>query len=173
MATRRPQPPDPNREPAPGPYDWTRFGRHRLRAPNGAIIDQPIPTTGHAPWVATTWPDAAATGGWARGLWHPDPAGRGWRLPHELTAGDVVEFGADTPTGPVRWYGIMDSYEVDRWATLQGPYPHPAVAHDVAQQLLALERYVPPLDTEPSPTPRPCPRAAGMPHRRARRHRHR
>ncbi|MCZ7537296.1 MAG: hypothetical protein M5T61_16225 [Acidimicrobiia bacterium] len=48
----------------------------------------------------------------------------------------------------------MDSYEVDRWATLQGPYPHPAAAHDAAQQLLALERYVPPL--EPDPTPNPC-----------------
>jgi hypothetical protein len=67
----------------------------------------------------------------------------------------------------------MDSYEVDRWATLQGPYPQPADAHDAAQQLLALERYVTPLETEPARGPRPCPRAGDPPARRARRHRHR
>lgn len=180
MPTRPPQPPDPNPDRPPGPnrqavgYDWARFGRHRLRAPNGAIVDLPVPTTASPTvWVATLWPDPTAPGGWARALWHPDPTGRGWQLPHGLAAGDVVEFGADTTTGPIRWYGIMDSYEVDRWATLQGPYPQPGAAHDAAQQLLALERYVPPLETEPARRPRPCPRAGDPPSRRGRRHRHR
>ena len=178
MPRRPPQSPDPNPDRPPGPdrpvagYDWARFGRHRLRAPNGAIVDLPVPSTACATqWVATVWPDPSSPGGWARALWHSDPTGRGWQLPHELAAGDVVEFGADTTTGPVRWYGIMDSYEVDRWATLQGPYPAPAAAHAAAQQLLALERYVPPLQTEPDPAPRPCHRAS-LP-RRARRHHHR
>jgi hypothetical protein len=164
--------------PPPGssmPYDWGRFGRHRLRAPGGAIIDLPVPTGGAtAVWVATIWPDHRAPGGWARDLWPLDPAtGRGWQLPGPLAAGDVIEFGADSPGQPVRWYGIMDSYEVDRWATVQGPYPDAAAAHTEAQRLLALERYDMPLRSEPP--------AEGQPHlhlrvdrpRRHGRHRHR
>jgi hypothetical protein len=166
-----PTPPTARQPDGPGEpaYDWNRYGRHRLRAPDGAIIDLPLPAgPGHTAWVATTWPDPTVPGGWVRQLWVADPAsGRGWRLPHQLAAGDIVEFGADSPTGPIRWYGIMDSYKVDRWATLQGPYPHPAAAHDAAQQLLALERYVPPL--EPDPTPDPCRRTQRP--RRPRHHR--
>ena len=72
--------------------------------------------------------------------------------------GDVIEFGADTPARPVRWFGIMDSYELDRWATIQGPYPTPTDAWHDAERLLALERFLPPLPTEP---PRARRRATG------------
>lgn len=148
-------------------YDFSRFGRHKLRAPNGAIIDLPVPVAvGAQVWVATVWPDPNVPGGWARQVWRLDPAtGRGWRLPHQLAAGDIVEFGADTPTDIVRWYGIMDSYEVDRWATVQGPYADPAAAWNEAQRLVALERYIEPLSSDehaPSETSEPSqPRPVG------------
>lgn len=176
MRRRRPQPPTTNPPPAgepvpPPAYDWGQFGRHRLRAADGAIIDVPIPTAaGPQVWLATMWPDPNLAAGWARTLWQPDPAtGRGWRIPRQLAAGDVLEFGADTPHQPVRWYGIMDSYDVDQWATIQGPYPHPAAAHDEAQRLLALERYVPPLEADPPRPPESCRRT----HRDRPRRRHR
>lgn len=157
MRNRRHQPPDqppacPPVEPAPtGGYDWSRFGRHRLRAPGSVVVDFPVITTGAAQvWVATLWTDPRTPGGWDRTLWHADPnTRRGWLLPEQLAAGDVLEFGADNEEGPVRWYGIMDSYEYDRWMTVQGPYPHPATAHDAAQELLALERFLPALEPEP------------------------
>ena len=83
----------------------------------------------------------------------------------QLAAGDVIEFGADTPTRPVRWFGIMDSYERDRWATFQGPYPTPADAWYDAQRLLALERFLPALPTDP-------PKADDASERTLRAHRH-
>jgi len=173
----RPHPPDALTTEMTAPtYDWARFGRHRLRAPNGAIIDLPVHIEATATvWVATTWPDPHQPGGWARHVWALDPTtGRGWQLPHQLAAGDVLEFGADTPYAPVRWYAIMDSYEIDRWATVQGPYPHPSHAHAEAQRLLALERYVEPLHAEPPHQGHnfaaPLPRRHGQ-HRR-RRHQH-
>jgi hypothetical protein len=159
MTHRRCDPPDHRL--ASFHYDYARFGRHRLRAPNAAIIDFPLTVAAASMvWVATVWPDLHVAGGWARQLWTADPAtGHGWQLPLQLAAGDVVEFGADTPEGPVRWYGIMDSYEVDRWATVQGPYPHPSAAYDDAQRLLAQERYVEALSTARTgvaPTPLPA-----------------
>ena len=161
----------PDAEPATAAvYDWGRFGRHRLRAPDGAIIDLPVSTAGAtAVWVATVWPDPHVPGGWARQIWAVHPtSGGGWRLPLQLAAGDVLEFGADKPSGPVRWYGIMDAYEVDRWATVQGPYPRPAAAYEDAQRLLALERFQPAI----RPEPRARPRQLREVHRRCRR-RHR
>lgn len=175
---RLPEPPGSPPPPPPPHYDFARFGRHRLRAPNGSIIDLPVPTLpGARVWVATIWPDPNLPDGWGRQMWALDPTtGRGWQLPHQLTAGDVVEFGADTPEQPLRWHGIMDSYEVDRWATVQGPYEHPAAAYEEAQRLLAMERFVEPLSAD-----RPVPPAtADQAHRsriehrhRRRRHRHR
>lgn len=175
MRPRRPHPSDPPINEPPAGYDWTRFGRHRLRAPGGAIVDFPLPTSAsvRSMWVATVWPDPTQPGGWARQVWPLDPIrGRAWLLPGQLAAGDVVEFGADDPAGPVRWYGIMDSYEVDQWATIQGPYPHPHAAHDEAQRLLAIERYVPPLDPDPPSPPTDSGRADRRRHHH-RRHRHR
>lgn len=159
--TRRPEPSGHT----PPHYDFGRLGRHRLRAPNGAIIDVPVTVVPAAQvWVATIWPDPNAPGGWSRQLWSLDPAtGRGWQLPHQLAAGDIVEFGADTPTQPRRWYGIMDSYTVNEWATVQGPYEHPGDAYDNAQRLLALERFIEPLSAEP-----PQPATASAPIRRTR-----
>jgi len=166
---RRPEPPS---QPPPAPhYDFARHGRHRLRTPNGAIIDLPVPILpGARVWVATIWPDPNAPGGWGRQVWAIDPmAGRGWQLPLQLAAGDVLEFGADTPQGAVRWYGIMDSYIVNEWTTIQGPYEHPVAAWDEAQCLLAIERYVEPLSADP-----PSPVVGTDPVRRPRReHRHR
>ena len=157
MRNRRHQPPDqppprPPVEPAPtAGYDWQQFGRHRLRAPGSAVVDFPVTTMAAAQvWVATLWPDPRTPGGWDRTLWHAEPTtGRGWLLPEQLAAGDVLEFGADNEEGPVRWYGIMDSYELDRWVTVQGPYPNPTAAHDAAQDLLAHERFLPALEPEP------------------------
>lgn len=138
---------DPSPRPVSG-YDWTRHGRHRLRAPDAVIVEVPLPVAADSQmWVATIWPDQRLAGGWNRALW--EPTGRGWRLPHQLAAGDVIEFGADTPRAPVRWFGILDSYEPDRWATFQGPYPTPHDAWTDAQRLLALERFQPALRNEP------------------------
>ena len=157
---------EPDELPRSTAYDWNRRGRHRLRTPAAVVIDLPVPTAVDAHvWVATIWPDAQA-GGWARALWEPESR-RGWHLPMELAAGDVIEFGADTPARPVRWFGIMDSYEPDRWATIQGPYPSPTDAWDDAQRLLALERFLPPLPTEPLRSTTSCDRTG-----RERRHRH-
>jgi hypothetical protein len=151
----------------PAPYDWNRRGRHRLRAPDGVVIDLPVPVAVNARvWVATIWPDDRVAGGWARAMWESDPIGRGWRLPMQLAAGDVIEFGADTPTRPIRWFGIMDSYEPDRWATIQGPYTTPADAWRDAQRLLALERFLPTLPTDP-------PKVHAVSERTGREHRHR
>src|SRR4051794_14685973 len=169
-------PPTSQLQPAGGQqdnYDWSRFGRHRLRAPDAVIVALPVPVADarqHV-WVATLWPDNRAAGGWARFRWEVDQGTqRGWRLPLQLAAGDVLEFGADTADRPVRWYGIMDSYEVDRWATVQGPYPHPAAAWDDAQKLLALERFLPPLEAETVTPPKPCHRShEARPRRRHRR----
>ena len=148
-------------------YNWNRQGRHRLRAPAAVVIDLPVLVDSNAHlWVATIWPDEQ-TGGWARALWQPEPSRRGWHLPMELAAGDVIEFGADTPARPVRWFGIMDSYEPDRWATIQGPYPTPTDAWHDAQRLLALERFLPALPTEPPEESMPCDRTGRQP-----RHRH-
>jgi hypothetical protein len=47
----------------------------------------------------------------------------------------------------------VDSYQVDRWATVQGPYEHPTRAFDEAQRLLALERFVEPLSADPPTAP--------------------
>jgi hypothetical protein len=57
----------------------------------------------------------------------------------------VLEFGNDTADRPVRWYGIVDSYDAVEWLTMQGPYRDPRAAHEHAQQLLAQLRYVAPL----------------------------
>jgi len=150
-------------------YDWSRFGRHRLRAPASVVIDVPIPTASHIS-VSTGWPDARTPGGWARLPWELDPrTGRGWVLPQQLAAGDVIEFAANTADGWVLWYGVLDSYEFDRWVTVQGPYPDAAAAHDDAQRLLGLERFLPALDVQPRASE--CGRRTTR--RRPRRHPHR
>jgi hypothetical protein len=136
------------------------------------VIDLPVPTDpASLVWVAGMWPDPRAPGGWKRMPWDLDQrTGRGWVLPQQLAAGDVLEFGTDTPAGPVHWYGVLDSYEFDWWVTVQGPYPHAAAAYDDAKRLLALERFLPALDPEPPPAAEPerC-----KPRDRPRRHRHR
>jgi hypothetical protein len=170
LPTPAPTPdPAPPTRPAAGSYDWSRFGRHRLRAPASVLIDVPIPTVSHVS-VASAWPDARVTGGWARQPWEADPrTGRGWVLPQQLAAGDVIEFAANTVGGWVRWHGVLDSYEFDRWLTVQGPYPDAAAAHDDAQRLLGLERFLPALDAPPrAADPGRCtrrPRPRRHPHR--------
>lgn len=164
--------PTPAVAPTSGPqgYDYRRFGRHRLRAPAAVLVDLPVPAAATARlWVATIWPDPRAPGGWARFAWPPEHERAGWFLPAQLAAGDVLEFGADTPTAPLRWYGIMDSYQTE-WMTVQGPYPDPAGAHLESQRLLALERFLPALESQPPHVSTPCTRT---PRNRSRRpHRH-
>ena len=122
-------------------YNWSRFGRHRLRVPAGVLIDSPLPG-GPGAWLGTIWPDADAPGGWARMLWQPDPLGRGWIVPARLAGGDVLEFGRVSPEGQDdRWFGILDSYDAVEWLTIQGPYREPAAANDAADRALAVVRY--------------------------------
>lgn len=165
---RRPTPTTPTSAPMPAvpdpalgasSYDWARFGRHRLRTPGAVVVDSPL-LSAEPGWMATVWPDRLVRGGWGRMLWQRDPAyGRGWVIPDRLALGDVLEFGADGPSGGVRWYGILDSYEVAAWLTVQGPYPDPTAALAEADRLLAGERYLPPLDTDPRrASTRPCAR---------------
>lgn len=109
-------------------YDWTRFGRHRLRAPAGVLVDSPLRVGPHL-WLGTLWPSDDEPCGWARMLWHPDHDHGGWTIPARLAGGDVLEFGADHDGHPVRWYGIVDSYDAVEWLTIQGPdqlSPNPA-----------------------------------------------
>lgn len=173
MRKRRPLPP-PAATPDPAPasrlgaadYDWSRFGRHRLRAPASVVIDAPVPTVSHVS-VSTVWPDTTMPGGWAQLPWEVDPrTGRGWVLPQQLAAGDVIEFAATSARGWVRWYGVLDSYEFDRWLTMQGPYPDAGAAYDDAQRLLGVERFLPALDAEARVND--CGRSTGRP--RPRRH---
>lgn len=133
-----------------GAYDWMRFGRHRLRAPASVVVDLPCaPEQASHAWIATIWPAVNVPGGWARHPWQPDPTGRGWVLPQQLAAGDVLEFGTHTAAGGWQlWYGVLDAYEFDRWLTVQGPYTDAAAAHDDAQLLLAAERFLPPLELD-------------------------
>lgn len=172
---RRPTPTTPNSAPTPAVpdpatgasgYDWARFGRHRFRTPGAVVIDSPLGPAGPG-WMATVWADQGAPGGRGRMLWQLDPAyGRGCVIPDRLALGDVLEFGADGPGGGVRWYGILDTYEVAAWLTVQGPYPDPAAALAEADRLLAGERYLPPLDTNPRrASTRPCARQPRRPHR--------
>lgn len=156
---RRRQPANPTIPPEarPAGYDWTRFGRHRLRTASAILLDHPL-TAG---WVATTWSDPTQPDGWNRLGWQPNPAG-GWTLPARLALGDIVELGA-CGTG---WFGIVDSYEPGGWLTLQGPYPNAAAAADHAEQLLATERYQPAIEPpRPRSTRRPCTRRRQRPGR--------
>ena len=135
---------DPNGLPF-GTYDWSRFGRHRFRSPAAVVIDFPLVATADS-WIATIWPDVHSATGWARMLWLPDVfVGRGWQICDRISLGDVIEFGSHSTESDDRWYGILDSYEVDAWLTLQGPYPHPQAAQQDADRLLAAERFRPPL----------------------------
>jgi hypothetical protein len=124
-------------------YDWTRFGRHRLRAPVGVLIDSPLGFESPG-WLGTLWPAAAEPGGWARMLWTVDNTRGGWLVAERLAGGDVLEFGADHDDKLVRWYGIVDSYDAVEWLTVQGPYSEPASAYEHAQHLLARIRFEPP-----------------------------
>jgi hypothetical protein len=163
---------EPVTEPPPRPladadgpmasYDWSRFGRHRLRTSTAVLIDHPLDPAG---WAATVWADPTQPGGWTRLCWEPAPTAGGWALPNRLALGDVVEFG--THARPVaRWYGIVDAYEPGGWLTLQGPYPHPDAAARDAARLLAAERYLPPLNADPD-------NGAATPCTRRRQHRRR
>ena len=165
---RRPTPNPPTAAPPPAAidreatgssYDWARFGRHRFRTPAAVVVDSPLPPAGPG-WMATVWPDAGVPGGWGRMLWQPDPAyGRRWLIPDRLALGDVLEFGSHNLAGGGRWYGILDSYEVAAWLTVQGPYPNAAAALAEADRLLADERYLPPLEASPRrASTRPCAR---------------
>jgi len=146
-----PQPPSRRTESAASiAYDWTRFGRHRLRAPGGVVIDSPVGAAGTG-WLGTLWP-SGDDGGWSRMLWAAEDAVGGWLVPTRLAGGDVIEFGNDIADRAVRWYGIVDSYDAVEWLTVQGPYRDPWAAHEHAQHLLADLRYLAPLRTRTSRT---------------------
>lgn len=124
---------------ATGGYDWSTFGRHRLRAPAGVLIDSPLGPAGSG-WLGTLWPVEEA-GGWTRMLWTPDTNLGGWTIPSRLAGGDVIEFGADRAGRVARWYGILDSYDAIEWVAVRGPYSDPLMAYGQAQQLLAGLRF--------------------------------
>lgn len=156
----------PHRSPLPeqaaaaaGPvYDWTRFGRHRLRTAAGTLLDHPLSPVG---WAATARADPSQSGGWQLDAWSPAPVG-GWHLSSQLALGDVIEFGA----GADHWIGIVDSYDPTGWLTLQGPYPTAGDAAAHAERLLAAERYLPAVQPQrPHRQPRPCARRRQRPGR--------
>ena len=123
-------------------YDWSRFGRHRLRTPAAVVIDHPLDHA--AGWAATVWADPTQPGGWTRLCWDPAPTAGGWALPTRLALGDVIEFGTHARPED-RWYGIVDVYDPAGWLTIQGPYSRPEAAARDASRLLAAERYLPPM----------------------------
>jgi hypothetical protein len=143
-------------------YDWNRFGRHRLRSPAAVVVDCPVAFNANT-WMATVWPDERSPEGWSRMLWCPDETiGRGWVIPDRLALGDVIEFGSVTASRDERWYGLLDSYDVSGWLTLQGPYADPGTAQHDADRLLAAERYLPPLAVDSGQEPaRSCRRRRG------------
>jgi hypothetical protein len=156
--------------PPPPTHDWSRFGRHRFRAPDAVVVDVPVRVEPASRlWIATLWPDPRRPDQWTRLQWWPDLVLHGWSLPSLSAAGDVVEFGADVQDRPVRWYGVLDAYEVDRWLTVQGPYADPVSARADAQRLLAPARFLPPLN--PAGAAVSCSRAAHLRSRCAHRHR--
>jgi len=103
-------------------YDWSRFGRHRLRTAAAVLLDHPISPSG---WAATVWADSVDPSGWRGFRWEPGAAG-GWELPSRFVLGDVVELGS----GSARWVGVVDGYEPGGWLTSEGrtttgPLPPP------------------------------------------------
>lgn len=142
----------PEHATSPRPYDWSRFGCHRLRAPAATLVDSPLGYDEHG-WLATIWPAPASALGWTRLVWSADSINGGWTLPARIAGGDVVEFGADRDGRIVRWYGIVDSYDAVEWLTLRGPYPEPGAAHADAERLLARLRFEPARRTRASRPP--------------------
>jgi len=116
-------------------YDWSRFGRHRLRTAAAVLLDHPISPSG---WAATVWADSVDPSGWRGFRWEPGAAG-GWELPSRFVLGDVVELGS----GSARWVGVVDGYEPGGWLTLRGPYDDRTAAAADAERLLAAERFEP------------------------------
>jgi hypothetical protein len=80
-------------------------------------------------------------------MWWPSPYHRGY-VPVALDYADVVEFGADIPTGrgrttrwvPVRWYGVLVERTPHR-LIVHGPYPNPSSSKAVADQLRSTVAY--------------------------------
>ncbi|MGE0304155.1 MAG: hypothetical protein AB7N61_13200 [Acidimicrobiia bacterium] len=108
--------------------DFAILDRHVLRIAHGSLLDIPLDADPEAQvWIATIWPDQHQPGGWGRLIWDRHPSGRGWTI-HPLThLGDIIEFGADQPSVPDRWYG----YVLDADATaiqLVGPFTEPTSA---------------------------------------------
>ena len=110
--------------------DFASLDRHVLRVAHGSLVDNPLDADpGSHVWIATIWPDRQQPGGWGRLMWDRHPSGRGWTI-HPLThLGDVVEFGADTPAQPDRWYGFTISADATS-LTVVGPYAIPIEACD-------------------------------------------
>ena len=117
--------------------DFATLDRHIFRVAHGSLLDNPLDADpGSNVWIATIWPDRQQPGGWGRLIWDRHPSGRGWTI-HPLThLGDVIEFGADHPTVPDRWYGyIADADEIGMLVV--GPHCSPSDAHDDVRVVLA------------------------------------
>ena len=117
--------------------DFATLDRHVLRVAHRSLLDNPLdPDPGSHVWVATIWPDRQQPGGWGRLIWDRHPSGRGWAI-HPMThLGDVIEFGADTPAQPDRWYGYVADAAAS-WLHLIGPFCFPADTHEDAGSSLA------------------------------------
>jgi hypothetical protein len=120
-------------------------GPRLLRVLEGAVLDFPAPTLHPEAlhWAATWWPDPTEPSGWSRALWWPSPYHLRGLVPVELAYADVIEFGADFPVvtdkravtwTPVRWYGLVLE-DTARGMVVHGPYPTPAAAETVADEL--------------------------------------
>jgi hypothetical protein len=109
---------------------FTHLDRHVLRCGYDTLLDLPlIPAPDAHIWVATIWPDPTQPHRWGRLIWPPGAAGRGWHIAQLTHLGDVIEFGADTPTTLDRWYGYTVAADPTS-LTLVGPYPTPGDAHE-------------------------------------------
>ena len=116
--------------------DFAILDRHVLRVAHGSLLDNPLDADpGSHVWIATIWPDRQQPGGWGRLIWDRHPSGRGWTI-HPLThLGDVIEFGADDPAQPDRWYGyVADADEIG--VLVVGPHCSPSDAQDDASVML-------------------------------------
>lgn len=121
--------------------EFTTLDRHVLRVAHGSLLDNPLdPDPGSSVWVATIWPERQQPGGWGRLVWSRHRSGRGWTI-HPLThLGDVIEFGADTTTAIVRWYGYVQDADADAVSlSVVGPFNTPADARQDA--IASLERW--------------------------------
>ncbi len=120
----------------PATADYQPLDRHLFRVAHDTILDFPLhPAPGARVWAATMWNDLHHGSAWGRTMWQTGPGGRGFILDRYIHLGDVIEFGADTPSMFDRWYGY--AIHADKVSiTLIGPFHTPDLAADDGRRSL-------------------------------------